>query len=85
MNSRDVMQAARRLTKSGAVQPTQTDLRRAVSTACYAMLHILARTAADLLAGIGLEWRRVYLCDGRKSVRANTMNQRFTRPAIDTR
>ena len=38
----DLIQTARRLTESGAVQPTQADLRRAVSTAYYALFHCLA-------------------------------------------
>ena len=32
-------------------RPTQANLRRAVSTAYYAVFHLLARTAADLLIG----------------------------------
>ena len=62
MNSRDLIQTARRLTESGALQPTQADLRRAVSTAYYAQFHCLASTAADLLAGGSRspEWHQVY-------------------------
>ena len=63
MNSRDLMETARRLVESGAVQPTQTDLRRAVSTAYYAMFHCVAAAAADLLTGSGShspEWHQVY-------------------------
>ena len=62
MNARDLIETARRLTESGVPQPTQADLRRAVSTAYYAMLHCLAGTAADMLTGASLspEWPRMY-------------------------
>ena len=62
MNPRDLMETARRLTESGASQPTQADLRRAVSTAYYALFHCLAAAAADLLTGSsrGPEWHQVY-------------------------
>ena len=63
MNSHDLTQTARRLAEPGAAQPTQADLRRAVSTAYYAQFHCLAGTAADLLAGgspDSPEWRQVY-------------------------
>ena len=51
MNSRDLIETARALTESGRAPPTQAKLRRAVSTAYYAMFHCLAGAAADLLAG----------------------------------
>ena len=62
MNSRELMGTARRLTEPGASQPTQADLRRAVSTAYYALFHSLARAGADLLTGAnrGPAWHRVY-------------------------
>ena len=63
MNPRDLIQTARRLTESGAAQPTQADLRRAVSTAYYALFHCLAAAAADLLTGASPgspEWHQVY-------------------------
>ena len=62
MNSRELMGTARRLTEPGASQPTQADLRRAVSTAYYALFHSLARAGADLLTGTsrGPAWHRVY-------------------------
>ena len=85
MNSRDVMRAARRLMESGTVQPTQTDLRRAASAAYYVMLRALAGTAVDPLVGSSLEWHLEYLCNGRKSVRVKTMNQRLARSAISAR
>ena len=62
MNPHDLVQTACRLAESGAPQPTQADLRRAVSTAYYALFHCLASTAADLLTGAsrGKEWHQVY-------------------------
>ena len=62
VNPHDLVQTARRLVESGAPQPTQADLRRAVSTAYYALFHCLAGTAADLLTGAsrGKEWHQVY-------------------------
>ena len=48
MNPRDLIETARRLVESGAAQPTQADLRRAVSTAYYALFHCLAAATADL-------------------------------------
>ena len=62
MNSRDLMEAARALTESGRGRPTQARLRRAVSTAYYAMFHCLAASAADLFIGRtrGPAWHRAY-------------------------
>ena len=62
MNPRDLIETARRLAQSGAALPAQADLRRAVSTAYYALFHCLAATAADLLAGSDRspEWHQVY-------------------------
>ena len=63
VNPRDLIQTARRLTESGAPQPTQADLRRAISTAYYALFHCLSGTAADLLTGASPgspEWQQVY-------------------------
>ena len=59
MNPRDAIATARRLTQSGA---SQADLRRAVSTAYYALFHCLAGTAADLLTGSHRdpEWHQIY-------------------------
>ena len=63
MNPHDLIETARRLAESGAALPTQADLRRAVSTAYYALFHCLAATAADLLTGSSRgspEWHQVY-------------------------
>ena len=51
MKARDLITTARSLTELDPRQPTQANLRRAVSTAYYAVFHLLAHTAADLLIG----------------------------------
>ena len=62
MNWHDLVEAARALTDSGPAQPTQARLRRAVSTAYYAMFHCLASSAADLFIGAVRDsaWHRTY-------------------------
>lgn len=56
---------ARKLANASPKRPRQAELRRAVSTAYYALFHVLAREAADLLVGVGAErpdkaWAQVY-------------------------
>ena len=62
MRPPDLIEAARVLTESGPGRPTQARLRRAVSTAYYAMFHCLAAAAADLFIGRQRipAWHRVY-------------------------
>ena len=62
MKSRDLIETARGLTALSRRRPTQANLRRAVSTAYYAVFHCLARAAADLLIGRsrGVAWHQVY-------------------------
>ena len=62
MNPHDLMEAARALAESGHAPPTQARLRRAVSTAYYAMFHCLAASAADLFIGTERNpaWHRTY-------------------------
>ena len=61
MNSPDLIEVARALAESGA-PPTQARLRRAVSTAYYAMFHCLAASAANLFIGTvrNPAWHRAY-------------------------
>ena len=47
----DLIITAQRLAKASASKPRQADLRRAVSTAYYALFHALAKDAADMLVG----------------------------------
>ena len=62
--SSDLIDTARRILGAARRKPSQADLRRAVSTAYYAMFHTLARTCADEIAGRSKrsapEWARVY-------------------------
>lgn len=56
---------ARRLAKASALKPRQADLKRAVSTAYYALFHAMAKNAADTVVGSGLNraeraWVQVY-------------------------
>ena len=62
LNAHDLIATARGLTESRPRRPTQANLRRAVSTAYYAVFHSLARTAADLLIGRNRNaaWYQVY-------------------------
>ena len=62
MNPHDLMEVARALAESGHAPPTQARLRRAVSTAYYAMFHCLAASAADLFIGTvrNPAWHRTY-------------------------
>ena len=62
MNAPDSIEAARTLAESGDTPPTQAGLRRAVSTAYYAMFHTLAASTADLFIGTerNSAWHRAY-------------------------
>ena len=64
--STDLIATARDLVGSGRGRPRQTNLRRAVSTAYYALFHCLAACCADtLVGGSGANrdadaWRQAY-------------------------
>ena len=62
MDPRDLIATARGLTAISRRRPSQANLRRAVSTAYYAMFHCLAGAAADLLIGRRRSpaWHQVY-------------------------
>ena len=49
--SQDLLATARRLAKASPQKPRQSDLKRAISTAYYALFHAMARNAADMLVG----------------------------------
>ena len=56
---------ARKLANASPGKPRQADLKRAVSTAYYALFHALAKDAADLLVGVGKDrpnkaWAHLY-------------------------
>ena len=62
MDPRDLIATARGLTVISRRRPSQANLRRAVSTAYYAMFHCLAGAAANLLIGRHRSpaWHQVY-------------------------
>lgn len=66
MNPSDLIETARVLLSSAKGTPTEASLRRAVSSAYYALFHCLSRECADLLiGGSGSDrseaaWRQVY-------------------------
>ena len=56
---------ARKLANASPKKPRQADLRRAISTAYYALFHAMAKDAADMLVGVGLDrpdkaWAHTY-------------------------
>ena len=62
VKSRDLIETARSLTEISPRRPSQANLRRAVSTAYYAMFHCLAGCAANLLVGRARDsaWHQTY-------------------------
>lgn len=63
--SHELIPTARRLANVNVRRPRQADLKRAVSTAYYALFHTLAKECADRLIGShslqrGAAWRQVY-------------------------
>ena len=83
MNPSDLIKTARGLTELSPRRPAQANLRRAVSTAYYAMFHCLARTAANLLIGSrnrGEAWHQAYralghgnagkICENKQAMRS---------------
>ena len=62
MTPHDLIATARGLTEGDPPRPSQANLRRADSTAYYAMFHCLAGTAADLFIGRNRSkaWHQAY-------------------------
>lgn len=63
--SRGLLATARRLALANPSKPRQADLRRAISTAYYALFHALAKECADRFVGTGSghsteAWTQVY-------------------------
>lgn len=61
----DLLETARKLANANQRRPKQADLRRAVSTAYYAVFHALAHECADRFIGTGDQrseaaWAQVY-------------------------
>jgi uncharacterized protein (UPF0332 family) len=60
-----VIVTARKLANASPKRPRQNDLRRAISTAYYALFLAMAKDAADMLVGVGKNrpdkaWSHVY-------------------------
>ena len=56
---------ARKLANASPKKPRQAELKRAISTAYYALFHAMAKDAADMLVGVGQNrpdkaWSHVY-------------------------
>ena len=48
-----LLTTARKLARANPRKPSQADLKRAISTAYYAVFHVLAKQCADAFAGTG--------------------------------
>ena len=81
MNSRDLIETARGLTELSPRRPSQANLRRALSTAYYAVFHSLAGTIADILMGKGRNeaWHQVYRALEHTSARNACRNMEVVR------
>ena len=81
MNPRDLIETARGLTELSPRRPTQANLRRAVSTAYYAVFHCLAGAIADMLMGKGRNeaWHQVYRALEHASARNACRNMEVVR------
>jgi uncharacterized protein (UPF0332 family) len=93
LRPRDLIASAKLLVHSGSGKPSQVNLRRATSSAYYALFHRLARSCADLLVGgegaakSKHAWRQTYraLSHGETSnaCRQKTMLAKFPRGIED--
>ena len=77
MESQDLIKTAHRLTKVDRGRPMQANLRRAISTAYYAVFHSLARMAADLIVGTDRNeaWHQAYRALEHGSAKKACLNQ----------
>ena len=82
----DFLKTAQQLVNfTGSGRPRQTDLRRAISTAYYAVFHALCHMCADAFIGTRAEtrkaWQQVYRSlehnNVRKSCRSGVIENRF--------
>ena len=81
MNARDLIETAHGLTELSPRRPSQANLRRAQSTAYYAVFHSLAATIADALMGKGRgdAWHQTYRALDHGSARRGCQNTRAMR------
>jgi len=77
----DFIRTARKLANGGGKKPQQADLRRAQSTAYYAMFHCLAKCSGDMLVGAtsakrsNAAWRQVYRSLSHTQIKSCCTNQ----------
>lgn len=86
MKPLDLIRTASRLAKSGGSRkPRQSDLKRAISTAYYAMFHALCRNCADCLIGgtnsdrSAPAWRQAYRAVGHGYAKSQCMKNEVIR------
>ena len=81
MNARDLIETAYGLAELSPRRPSQANLRRAQSTAYYAVFHSLAATIADALMGKGRgeAWHQTYRALEHGSARKACQNMRAMR------
>ena len=78
MKPLDLMETARGLTRLSPRRPSQANLRRAVSTAYYALFHCLAACAANSLIGRARDaaWHQTYRALEHGKARSACQDQR---------
>ena len=81
MNARDLIETAHGLTELSPRRPSQANLRRAQSTAYYAVFHCLAATVANVLMGKGRgeAWHQTYRALEHQSARKACQNMQVLR------
>ena len=81
MNARDLIETAHGLTELSPRRPSQANLRRAQSTAYYAVFHSLAAIIADALMGKGRgdAWHQTYRALEHGSARKACQNMQAMR------
>ena len=81
MNARDLIETAHGLTELSPRRPSQANLRRAQSTAYYAVFHCLAATVANALMGKGRgeAWHQTYRALEHGSARKACQNMQAMR------
>ena len=81
MNARDLIETAYGLTELSPRRPSQANLRRAQSTAYYAVFHCLAATVANALMGKGRggAWHQTYRALEHHSARRACQNLQVLR------
>ena len=81
MKPRDLIETARGLAELSRRRPAQANLRRAISTAYYAVFHCLAGASADMLMGRKRSeaWYQVYRALGHGGAKNTCLNMEVMR------